>query len=122
MEYFMEFNISMLTTQVLIIAIEVLGNVQLLKHFIRLRNGNSWKYAVVSLIITLICVGMNTKYIPPNVTYIFNMTALVTAAVQLAYDSILQGFNNFISKAMNSFNADASKINDAVKTAEAIKK
>ena len=102
MEYFMEFEVSILVTQVLIIAVEVLGNVQLLKHFIKLQNGNSWKYAIVSLVVTCICVFMNTKFIPPPATYIFNMVALVTAAVQLAYDAIIQGLNNFISRAMGN--------------------
>lgn len=103
MEYFMEFNISILATQVLIIAIEVLGNVQLLKNLIKVKNCNLWKYSIVSLIVTLVCVWMNTKYIPPHITYIFNMTALVTAVVQLAYDAIIQGLNNFITKAMGNF-------------------
>ena len=98
----MEFEVSILITQVLIIAVEVLGNVQLLKHFIKLQNGNSWKYAIVSLVITCICVFMNTKFVPPPVTYIFNMVALVTAAVQLAYDAILQGFRGLITKAMDN--------------------
>ena len=102
MDYFMEFNVSILVTQVLIIAIEVLGNVQLLKNLIKVKTCDTWKYTLVSLAVTLVCVGMNTKYIPPHVTYIFNMTALVTAAVQLAYDAIIQGLNNLITKAMGN--------------------
>jgi hypothetical protein len=96
----MDFDVKMLITQVLVISVEVLGITQYLKHFIRLENGYSRYYALVALACTIICVFINTKYTPPGVTYIFNMVALVTAVVQLAYEAVVRGLQNMILRVM----------------------
>jgi hypothetical protein len=107
MEKLMEFNVALLITQTLIIAVCTLGWVQWLKNFICPAN-KKW-YAVISLLVTIICVVMNSEYIPDWIIYFWNSIALCNAVVQLAYEAVVSGLQNLISKAMGSTVQEISK-------------
>ena len=96
----MDFNVAVLVTQTLIIAVCTLGWVQWLKNFINPAN-KKW-YAVISLFVTIICVTMNSEIIPEWVTFFWNGVALCNAVVQLAYEAVINGLQNMIGKAMGS--------------------
>lgn len=96
----MEFDITMLVTQTLIIAVCTLGWVQWLKNFIN-PSSKKW-YAVLSLLITIICVVMNSEVIPKWLTCFWNGVALCNAVVQLAYEAVVSGLQNMIGKALGN--------------------
>ena len=95
-------DVTVLVTQTLIIAVCTLGWVQWLKNFITPAY-KKW-YAVISLLVTIICVIMNSEIIPGWVTFFWNGIALCNAVVQLAYEAVVNGLQNMIGKVMGNNN------------------
>jgi len=104
----MTYDISLFFTQVVVIAIEVLGISQLLKNFIVFKKGETKWYSLVALGVTAVCVCMNMVFMPTMITTLFNMVALVTAIVQLGYEAILQGIPNLINSLLSKAGGDVA--------------
>jgi len=107
MENLMKFDVTVLVTQTLIIAFCTLGWVQWLKNFIFFTD-KKW-YAVISLLVTIICVIMNSKPIPAWLTFFWNSITLCNAAVQIAYEAIIEGVQSWIKRIMGSASIEAKK-------------
>lgn len=100
MEQLMDFGVKALIIQTLIIAFCTLGWVQWIKNFISFSDKNKKYYAVISLVVTVVCVIMNSKIIPAWLTFFWNSIAVCNAFVQLAYEAIIEGAQNMIKRFM----------------------
>lgn len=98
----MDFDVKVLIIQTLIIAFCTLGWVQWIKNFIVFSDKNKKYYALISLVVTIVCVIMNSKYVPELVTFFWNGITLANAVVQLAYEAIIEGFRDMIKKSLNN--------------------
>ena len=107
MEQLARLDIAVLVTQTIVIAVCTLGWVQWLKNFITPAH-KKW-YAVISLIVTIICVIMNSELMPDWVTFFWNGIALCNAVVQLAYEAVVTGLQNMIVKVMGGNNQEGKK-------------